>query len=53
MWDVTRVIPVCTVTGEAVGTAAALGENFDEIDILILQKKLRDQGVKIHTEEVV
>jgi hypothetical protein len=53
MWDVTRVIPVCAVTGEAVGTAAALGENFDEIDILILQKKLRDHGVKIHAEEVV
>lgn len=53
MWDVTRVIPVCAVTGEAVGTAAALGKDFDEVDILLLQNRLRHNGVKLHTEEVV
>ena len=53
MWDVTRVIPVCAVTGEAVGTAAALGKNFDEIEITALQNKLRENGVKLHVEEVL
>jgi len=53
MWDVTRVIPVCAVTGEAVGTAAALARNFDEIDIPVLQKTLRNNGVKLHINEVL
>ena len=53
MWDVMRVIPVCAVTGEAVGTAAAIKKNFDEVDVLVLQQKLRDKGVKIHVNEVL
>ena len=53
MWDVTRVIPVCAVSGEAVGTAAALGKFFDEVDISVLQMKLRENGVKIHVDEVL
>lgn len=53
MWDVTRVIPVCAVTGEAAGTAAALGQNFAEVDIVELQTVLRKNGVKIHLEEVL
>lgn len=53
MWDVTRVIPVCAVMGEAVGTAAALTRNFDEVDIHALQAKLRSNGVKLHVEEVL
>jgi hypothetical protein len=53
MWDVTRVIPVCAVTGEAVGTAAALGKNFDEVNISELQNKLRNNGIKIHVQEVM
>ena len=36
MWDITRVIPVCAVTGEAAGTAAALTCDFHAIDILKL-----------------
>lgn len=53
MWDVTRVIPVCAVTGEAAGTAAALCKNFDEVSIATLQAKLRSNGVKLHVEEVL
>ncbi len=48
MWDVTRVIPVCAVSGEAVGTAAALAVDFDELDIQRLQNKLKENGVKLH-----
>lgn len=47
MWDITRVIPVCAVSGEAAGTAAAMTDDFAAIDIKKLQKKLTDAGVKI------
>ena len=48
MWDIMRVIPCCAVTGEAAGTAAALSDNFNEIDIKALQNKLVENGVKLH-----
>lgn len=48
-WDVTRVIPTCAVTGEAVGTAAALACQGDlslqELPVPELQAQLRKQGV--------
>ncbi len=53
MWNVTRVIPVCAVSGEAVGTAAAMVKNFADVDIEKLQQKLRENGVKIHVDEVL
>ena len=48
MWDVTRVIPVCAVSGEAAGAAAAMCSDFANIDIKKLQKHLEGQGVKLH-----
>lgn len=48
MWDVTRVIPVCAVTGQAAGTAAAISDDFCRIDISALQKRLCDSGVVLH-----
>ena len=51
MWDITRVIPVCSLSGEAAGTAAALGKNFAEVDIRKLQAKLQENGVMLHWEE--
>lgn len=48
MWDLTRVIPVCSVTGEAAGTAAALAKNFTDVDVALLQKTLETNGVKLH-----
>ena len=53
MWDITRVIPVCAVSGEAVGTAAAMEKDFDAVCIDLLQAKLRNNGVKIHVNEVL
>ncbi len=50
MWDLTRVIPVCSVTGEAVGTAAALSKNFTDVEISALQNKLVENGVKLHRD---
>ena len=50
MWDITRVIPVCAVSGEAAGAAAAMFDNFDNADLKKLQSYLSDVGVIIHPE---
>jgi hypothetical protein len=48
MWDVTRVIPVCAVSGEAAGAAAAMCSDFEKIDIEKLQAHLVKCGVRLH-----
>lgn len=52
MWDITRVIPVCAVSGQAAGTAAAMFESFFDADIAALQSRLRRDGVKLHEDEI-
>lgn len=52
MWDITRVIPDCAVTGEAAGIAAALSDDFAALDIALLQKKLVENGGKLHLRDV-
>jgi len=51
MWEYSRVIPVCAVSGEAAGTAAALGRDFPDVDVKRLQAKLQENGVLLHWEE--
>jgi hypothetical protein len=51
-WDVARVIPVCAISGQAAGTAAALcvRENvhhFADINVCMLQNQLVSDGVKL------
>lgn len=53
MWDIMRVIPCCAVTGQAAGTAAALSDNFSQLDICTLQKILSDNGVVLHEKDLV
>lgn len=53
MWDITRVIPVCAMTGQAAGIAAAMGEDFASLDVSRLQTMLRADGVKLHCDEVL
>ncbi len=48
MWDITRVIPPCAVTGEAAGTAAAMTGDFPALDTAALQKKLEANNVLLH-----
>lgn len=49
LWDITRVIPVCAVSGQAVGTAAALLKTtVKELDVKVLQDVLINNGVKLH-----
>lgn len=52
MWDITRVIPDCSVTGEAAGTAAALSDDFGAMDVKLLQNKLQENGVRLHLADV-
>ncbi|NLI22456.1 MAG: FAD-dependent oxidoreductase [Clostridiales bacterium] len=51
-WDVTRVIPVCALTGQAAGTAAALALEADcpvgRVPLGTLQQALERHGVRIH-----
>ena len=44
-WDVTRVIPVCAVSGEAAGVAAANTSDFAKYPVKELRKKLSARGV--------
>ncbi len=47
-WDLTRVIPTCAVTGEAVGVAAAMqAKNGAAPAVAELQEKLRQKGVPL------
>lgn len=51
MWDVTRVIPACAVTGEAAGVAAAMTDDFGTLNVAKLQEKLTENGVKLFYQE--
>ena len=48
MWEITRVIPVCAVTGEAAGVAASMSDDFTSLDVHKLQSELVRRGVKLH-----
>lgn len=48
MAEVTRVIPTCAVTGQAAGVAAAVCDDFCDIDMDDLQRRLTDAGVVLH-----
>ena len=50
MWDLTRAIPVCAVSGEAAGAAAALGDDMRTLDVTALQAYLTAAGVRLHPE---
>ncbi|MBO4220476.1 MAG: FAD-dependent oxidoreductase [Clostridia bacterium] len=54
MWDITRVIPCCAVTGEAAGTAAALFDDFrpDACGMRELQARLRAGNVRLSMSEI-
>ena len=52
MWDVSRVIPACAVTGEAAGIAAAMLKSGGSVDISLLQKKLTENGVVLHESDL-
>jgi len=52
MWDIMRVIPCCAVTGQAAGTAAAMTDDFPNLDVKHLQEQLRKDGVVLHEQDL-
>ena len=44
MWDISRVIPACCVTGEAAGMAAAFSDDFAGMDVKKLRAALAQNG---------
>lgn len=53
MWDTTRVIPTCAVTGQAAGLAMAMTDELSSLRTDELQKLLVTQGVRLHLDEFV
>ncbi len=53
MWDISRVIPCCAVTGEAAGLAAALSSDMTTLSVTDLQEKLMERKIPLHTKEVL
>ncbi len=51
-WDVTRVIPVCSVSGQAAGAAAADMAACGETSVSRVQEMLRRAGVRLDPELV-
>ncbi|MBQ2614601.1 MAG: FAD-dependent oxidoreductase [Clostridia bacterium] len=52
LWDVMRVIPCCAVTGQAAGTAAAMTNDFPNLEVKQLQERLKSDGVVLHEHEI-
>ena len=56
-WDVLRVIPPAILTGQAAGTAAAIGVKAGippvRVDIAVLQKALEKDGVTVHFDDAL
>ncbi len=52
MWDIMRTIPCCAVTGEAAGVAAAMTDDFSALKVKELQEILKNNGVKLHIEDI-
>lgn len=53
MWDITRVIPVCAVSGEAAGVAAALSCDIHSADVEEIRACLRKRGVLLECKEAL
>lgn len=52
-WYNTRVIPICAVSGEAAGRAAAMQAMEGQVDIAKLQGELVRAGVRLHVVDIV
>lgn len=52
MWNLTRVIPACAVTGEAAGMAASIVAKTGSINVTALQNQLVSAGQKIFFHDI-
>ena len=51
-WYNTRVIPICAVSGEGAGRAAAMYAREGKVEIEKLQRELKGAGVLLHIDEL-
>lgn len=51
MWDISRVLPACALTGEAAGAAAAISDNFAALDVRRLQDLLAQRCARPDIKE--
>lgn len=51
-WYNTRVIPICAVSGEAAGKAAAILARDGEMNLKKLQRELTESGVTLHIKDI-
>ncbi|MCL2124793.1 MAG: FAD-dependent oxidoreductase [Oscillospiraceae bacterium] len=52
-WEITRVIPVCALTGQAAGTAAAIAAITGEAPIGDVQKALKKDGLVLTMSDML
>ena len=52
MWDITRVIPTCAVTGQAAGLAMAMTDDLSSLSMSELQRRLTQEHVRLHLSDV-
>ena len=52
MLEISRVIPCCSVMGEAAGVVAALTDDIPMFDVTEAQKVLRERGIPLHESEL-
>ncbi|WP_294562533.1 FAD-dependent oxidoreductase [uncultured Traorella sp.] len=52
MWDVTRAIPACAVSGEAAGIAATIYAEEKEIEITVLRDELKKAGQILNIRDI-
>ena len=52
MWEISRVIPCCSVMGEGAGVVAALTDDIPSFDVKEAQKILRERGIPLHVDEL-
>ena len=52
MLEISRVIPCCSVMGEAAGVVASLTDDIPAFDVREAQKVLRARGVPLHESEL-
>ena len=50
-WEITRVIPVCALTGQAAGSAAAIYAGSGDVKIGDLQKRLENDGIVLRIND--
>ena len=53
LWDITRVIPVCSVSGEAAGIGAAIAATGKDPAASDVQEVLRGRNVPLHIKEIL